>query len=347
MSVTVTKNVTTVTGSNDVTVEVTENVTSVTASDSTATLTVTPSQTTVQVSGNTTSIAVEPVTQTIAVTTSEANADSVTKTQRHYPFEHPDSNSILGSQPPLNIVEDGDTDEIATFVVHGNSSTVYQTLDLAITGFATKVGVRTEPLQAIVHLRIQRKSKGATGQSIGVVTVADAVVGSSYASYWRKISVSGDVTSKIDSFTWLSNNSSGTNKKRLQNAFYDSANDRTDIFYDNEATGTGLFATTGGTVYVSSSAFESAGTWVTATPFLPDDQTQDTTTNTFSVSDVLPIDANGFVMVVSKTHNLPKLKLVPDSGGSGDIEMRAHIKPIDCRYTYRVLQIGQTNVTRV
>ena len=281
-----------------------------------------------------------------AVRTLVGTIGNFKRSERIYPWGS--GGSLSGTQPPsIAVAEDG-TETVATFDLYGTSSTVFQELDLAISGTLARSGTHSIPVLATVAVRVQRKSAGATGTSIGAVTDADAKQGGG-DSYWYLIKVAGDQTNKIDSFSYLDDAADGASKKPIQNATYDDATNKTTIVYDNGSSGTGLFSSTGGTVYVSSSAFESVGTWVTAMPFNPDNSTESFNV-TFTISDYLPINASGSALIVRKQENLPTLKLVPDSGGAGNVEMRvqvsAGIGATEAQYTFNVLQVDQTNVTR-
>jgi hypothetical protein len=273
---------------------------------------------------------------------------SIRRSERIYPWSSSDSSSLTGSQAPKIVVAEDQTETVATFDLYGNSRTVFQELDLTIAGAISSSGTHSNPPFADVMVRVQRKSKGATGTSIGTVAVADVKKGGSNA-YWYEIQVSGDQTSKIDSFSYLDDAADGASKKKIQNATYDDSTDRTSIVYDNTASSAGLFSGTGGTVYVSSSGFESVGTWVTAIPFVPDSSTE-SLNQTFELGEYLPINSSGTALSNTKQVTLPTLKLVPDSGGAGNIEMRVQILAGQTsntgQYTFNVLQVDQTNVTR-
>ena len=271
---------------------------------------------------------------------------SIRRSERIYPWGSAGS-SINGTQPPsISIAEDA-TETVATFDVYGNSRTVFQQLDLAISGIASNTGTFTGPAQSTFHVRVQRKSTGAAGTSIGAVAVVDAKLGGS-SSYWYQIQVAGDQTSKIDAFSWLDDAADGASKKKIQNATYDDSTDRTIIVYDNAASSAGLF-TSGGTVYVSSSGFESTGSWVTASPFVPNNSTESLDA-TFEILERHPIDSSGNAYSEERTYNFPTLKAVPDSGGAGNIEMRVQILagPTSQKgqFIFYVLQVDQTNITR-
>ncbi len=261
------------------------------------------------------------------------------RSERIYPWASAGS-GLAGSQPPSISIADDATETVGTFDLYGNSRTVFQELDLAITGQLSFSGTKTVPTLSDAIVRIQRKSKGATGTSIGAVTDADAKQGGS-SSYWYLIKVAGDQTGKIDSFSYLDDAADGASKKRIQNATYDDATNKTTIVYDNGSEGTGLFSSTGGTVYVSSSAFESVGTWVTASPFIPDSGVAESFDSTYTISEYLPINGSGSALLVRKQNNLPTLKLVPDSGGAGNVEMRvqvgAGLSSSDGQYTFNVI----------
>ena len=272
---------------------------------------------------------------------------SIRRSERIYPWASAGS-SLSGSSPPAISIANDATETIGTFDLYGNSRTVFQELDLAITGQLSFSGTKTVPTLSDASVRVQRKSKGATGTSIGAVTDADAKQGGTNA-YWYLIKVAGDQTGKIDSFSFLDDAADGASKKKIQSATYDDGTNKTTIVYDNGASSAGLFSGTGGTVYVSSSAFESTGTWVTAVPNVPDASTE-SLNETFTISKIISIDGSGNPVTTQETFTLPTLKLVPDSGGAGNIEMRVQILmgPVSNvgSFTFNVLQVDQTNVTR-
>ena len=182
---------------------------------------------------------------------------SLRRSERIYPWAS--ASGIYGTQPPTIDVGEGETTTVATFDLQGSASTILQELDLTITGTAKNSGTHANPVVTSAVVRVQRKSKGATGTNIGTVAVADAQIGGTN-SHWFSISVSGDQTGKIDAFSYVASASNGSDKKKVQNATYDDATDRTTLVYDMAVNGTtGIFTNTGVTVYVSSSAFESAG----------------------------------------------------------------------------------------
>ena len=272
---------------------------------------------------------------------------SIRRSERIYPWASAGS-SLSGTQPPSISIADDATETVGTFDLYGNARTVFQELDLSVTGTLSFSGTNTNPTLSDAIVRVQRKSKGATGTSIGTVAVADAKKGGTNA-YWYEIQVSGDQTSKIDSFSWLDDATDGASKKKIQSATYDDATDRTSIVYDNAASSAGLFSGTGGTVYVSSSGFESVGTWVTAVPFVPD-ASLEALNETFTISRIIAINGSGNPISTQETFTLPTLKLVPDSGGAGNIEMRVQILMGPTSnvgsFTFNALQVDQTNVTR-
>ncbi len=272
---------------------------------------------------------------------------SIRRSERIYPWASAGS-GLSGSSPPAISIANDATETVGTFDLYGNSRTVFQELDLAITGQLSFSGTKTVPTLSDAIVRVQRKSKGATGTSIGAVTDADAKQGGTNA-YWYLIKVAGDQTGKIDSFSFLDDAADGASKKKIQSATYDDGTNKTTIVYDNGASSAGLFSGTGGTVYVSSSAFESVGTWVTAIPNVPDASTE-SLNETFTISKIIPINGSGSPITTQETFTLPTLKLVPDSGGAGNIEMRVQILmgPVSNvgSFTFNVLQVDQTNVTR-
>ena len=271
---------------------------------------------------------------------------AIHRSERIYPWA--DTPDIGGQTSPYITIGEDTTTTVATFDLHGNSRTVFQELNLAITGTLARSGSFSNAPLADAAVRVQRKSTGATGTNIGTCAVADAQVGGSSSS-WKSISVSGDQTSKIDSFSSISTLSNGTAAKRIQNATYDDGTDRTTIVYNNQSSGTGLFSSTGGNVYISSSSFNSVGTWVTATPIVPSNAASENLDETYSLARYLTLSGSSAVST-DVTDVLPTLKLVPDSGGAGDVEMRVqvHAGPYtnSGQYTFKVLQVDQTNITR-
>jgi len=272
---------------------------------------------------------------------------SLRRSERFYPWGSI-SGSSVGTQPPTIAIGEGETTTVATFDLHSTAASVVHELDLTITGTAANSGTHSNPVSTSIVIRVQRKSTGATGTSIGAVTVADSKLGGS-SSHWYSIAVSGDYTNSIDAFSYLDDAADGASKKKIQSATWDDATDRTTIVYDNAASSAGLFSGTGGAVYISSSGFESVGTWVTAIPYTPDNSTEGLN-YTFNISEILPINSSGAALTTQKTHVLPKLKLVKDSGGVGDVEMRvqvgAGLSTGTGQYTFNILQVDQTNITR-
>ena len=272
---------------------------------------------------------------------------SLRRSERFYPWSSI-SGSSAGTQPPTIAIGEGETTTVATFDLHSTAASVVHELDLTITGTTANSGTHSDPVSTSIVIRVQRKSTGATGTSIGAVTVADSKLGGS-SSYWYSIGVSGDYTNSIDAFSYLDDAADGASKKKIQSATWDDATNRTTIVYDNGASSAGLFSGTGGAVYISSSGFESVGTWVTAIPYTPDNSTEGLN-YTFNISEILPINSSGAALTTQKTHVLPKLKLVKDSGGVGDVEMRvqvgAGLSTGTGQYTFNILQVDQTNITR-
>lgn len=273
---------------------------------------------------------------------------SIRKTERIYPWSSI-SGSNLGRTPPIITITDDNVTTVATFEVHGDSATQYQEVDISINGITYREGSgHSSPPYSSVVARVQRKSKSATGSSIGTVAVADAKLGGSN-SYWYSIQVAGDQTNKIDAFTSISTASNGSDKKIIQNATYDDSTNRTTIIYDNTSSGTGLFSGTGGTVYVSASRFESTGNWVTAIPYYVDSYGLEAANVTADLSEYVQPDTAGNAFGKRRTVIVPKLKLAPN-GSAGDVEMRVQIQAgfsaAIGAYKFYALQVDQTNVTR-
>ena len=82
---------------------------------------------------------------------------------------------------------------------------------------------------------------------------------------------------------------------------------------------------------------------------MPDNATE-SLNETFTISKFLTLDSGGNAQSTQETFTLPTLKLVPDSGGAGNIEMRVQILcgPVSNvgTFEFNVLQVDQNNVTR-
>ena len=275
---------------------------------------------------------------------------SLRRSERFYPWASAGS-SISGTQPVSISIANDATATVGTFDLYGNSRTVFQELDLSITGSLSFSGTSSIAVLSDVVVRVQRKSKGTGGVSIGACTVADAKVGGTN-SFWYSFGVDGDQTSKVDAFSWFDTATSdplGTYKRKIQSATYDDATDKTTIVYDNGSSGQGKFSSTGATVQVSSSGFESVGNWVTAVPFVPDQGTE-SLNETFTMSRYVHVSSSGNPLTTQETFVFPTLKVVPDSGGAGNIEMRVQVLcgPVSNvgSFTFNVMQVDQTNITR-
>lgn len=275
---------------------------------------------------------------------------SLRRSERFYPWASAGS-GINGTQPVSISIANDATATVGTFDLYGNSRTVFQELDLSITGSLSFSGTSSIPALSDCQVRVQRKSKGTGGVSIGACTVADAKVGGTN-SYWYSFGVNGDQTSKVDAFSWFDTATSdplGTYKRKIQSATYDDATDKTTIVYDNGSSGQGKFSSTGATVQVSSSGFESVGNWVTAVPFVPDQSTE-SLNETFTMSRFVHVNSSGNPLTTQETFVFPTLKVVPDSGGAGNIEMRVQVLcgPVSNigSFTFNVMQVDQTNITR-
>jgi hypothetical protein len=275
------------------------------------------------------------------------------------PWDNTDT--IQATQHPHRLLANNSSTTIADFDLYGNSATVYQEIQLSLNGkLLSAATAYNDTTLTDVRLLLSRKSTGATGTSIGNCTVADAFPdeGADTSSWYRTIAVAGDQTSKIDSFSYLDDAADGASKKRIVNATYNDGTDRTTIAYNNGGTGTGLFASTGGAVYVSSSGFESVGTYVESVPYYFDSGSSNTQgEGTFQIKEyVFPMGLSvggTSASIPRKTYVFPKLKVVPDSGGAGNIEMRVKIEVTGSElgntngsFEYYTLQVDQTNVTR-
>ena len=265
------------------------------------------------------------------------------------------SETITGDALPYQTIGPGSAVEtIAEFRLYGNSRTVAQELDLNINGQLIREGwgpgVKARRINAWVV--VERVSKSATGTSIGTVTVADVAASGDASSYYKKVEINGDLTHLIDSFTSIGTSAAGANKKPVTNATYSPITSRTSIFYDSGLGATGIFGSTGATVFISASGFLSPGSYVVANPenisrlYVTDNMV------TFDISNyVSPSvdDATDDVIDTRKSIQLPKLRLAPN-GSAGDVDIRVRMTTnrlgYDGEYNFYSLQVDQTNITR-
>jgi hypothetical protein len=366
VAVSVTENVTTINVTGETTVTVTKDVTSVSASDNTATITVSPAVTNLSVAGDTTSIEVAPVTQTVSVLTEATSTASTIKRRVEVFRPITNSDAIQALFHPEITVPNDQERTIAEFRLYGDSDTKFQELDLALNGKILNSTTLTsitayESTKTVLHILVQRKSKGATGTNIGTVAVADALpsqLTSGGTHFWKFIKIAGDVTDKIDYFSGISTTNTGTNKKRIVSANYNPSSNQTLVCYDNQGTGAGIFPNTGATVYVSASMFESAGQYVTAVPYHIDDSIGAIYEATFDLTEYVTPATGNLTSPASqhrKTYNLPKIRLVADSGGAGDIEIKviaavrgeSLANNTNGTFDFYLLQVDQANIKGV
>lgn len=276
---------------------------------------------------------------------------SIRRTEIIKPWSN--SETITGDALPYQVCADNSAVTIAEFDVHGNSSTVAQELDLNINGqlIRTGFGPSSYAQKISAWVLVSRVSKSATGTNIGSVTVADVAASGDATSYYKKVEVAGDYTHLIDSFTSIATDSSGTNKKPVTNVNYNDTTDRTSIYYDSGLGATGIFPSTGASVFISASRFSSPGTHVIANP--------ENVAKLYSMSDMLTFDISEYVaptgpsgdniVTTRKSIQLPKLRLAPN-GTAGDTTVRVQISAgradLEGVYHFYSLQVDQTNITR-
>lgn len=281
---------------------------------------------------------------------------SIRRTEIIKPWDA-NSRTITSSNPTdlpyTNVGPGGTPVTIADFTLYGNSRTVSQDIDLNITGQLIRDGwgPSTEARRINVWVVVQRKSKSATGTSIGTVAVVAAHTTGYSASFYKKIEVSGDQTHFIDSFSSIAEDASGTNARPVMNATYNPTTNRTSIYYDNGSATITMFNSTSDTVFVSASRFASPGTYVTANPF---DVLRyaDADKLTFDISNyVSPSvdDDTNNVIDTRKTIQLPTLRFAPN-GTAGDIDVKVNVTcarlGYEGQYHFYALQVDQTNNTR-
>jgi len=176
-------------------------------------------------------------------------------TDRQGPWDQ--QSSLSGSQPPTLTLSSGTTTIGEPIFIGTSGVTTLQTLDLSIHASHKKTDSTGNSGWGI---DIDKKSRSATGVSIGTVAVAEAQLNGS-SSYWREIKISGDVTSKIDNFSSIATAADGTGAARVHGFWFDSTNNRTSIVYLSTSS---KFTGTGSTVYLSDSAFTAVDSYVTA-----------------------------------------------------------------------------------
>ena len=105
-------------------------------------------------------------------------------------------------------------------------------------------------------LNMQRKSKGATGTSVGTVTLA---AGAPPFNQW--VYMSGNLLAKLDNTGGVANNSSGSGVTgNINSVYYDNGQNRTYVMVSSSSPA----FSNGDTLYFSASKFTATGTWVSA-----------------------------------------------------------------------------------
>ena len=195
---------------------------------------------------------------------------------------------------------------------------------------------------------VQRKSKLATGVSIGTNSVAQDQLGAGN-SYFYKIYVSGDVTSELDNFSWIAKSASpATNAKyQVMSYEYEVAGNRTGIVFNGNSGSATAFVTTGNNVFVSNTGFTAVNSWHTAThsaaynsgfPFY-----------TGSIGEYFAAySGNEFQRKYRLKDVLPPVVVKPESVGT--IEMRMQVTcgvlGTDGEYFFQQATIDQTTIGR-
>ena len=149
---------------------------------------------------------------------------------------------------------------VAEFSVPGSADSEFQAVDLAVV-FQL---YRPDSGNAIVKARynLQKKTKVTTGVSLGTVAVVPAQKGGSNSNFFQ-ISIATDIRDKLDLCTVISANNGASGAKDIASINYDTANNRTDIVYDNESTTAGSsFSNVGDTVYYAVDGYESVGAYL-------------------------------------------------------------------------------------
>jgi hypothetical protein len=149
---------------------------------------------------------------------------------------------------------------VAEFSVPGSADSEFQAVDLAVTFRLHRPDSGNTVVKARYNL--QKKTKVTTGVSLGTVAVAPAQKGGSSSTFFQ-ISIATDIRDKLDLCTVISANNGASGAKDITSINYDTANNRTDIVYDNGSTTAGSsFSNVGDTVYYAVDGYESVGAYL-------------------------------------------------------------------------------------
>jgi len=149
---------------------------------------------------------------------------------------------------------------VAEFSVPGSADSEFQAVDLAVVFRLYRPDSGDARVQARYNL--QKKTKVTTGVSLGTVAVAPAQKGGSSSRFFQ-ISIATDIRDKLDLCTVISANNGASGAKDIASINYDTANNRTDIVYDNGSTTAGSsFSNVGDTVYYAVDGYESVGAYL-------------------------------------------------------------------------------------
>lgn len=149
---------------------------------------------------------------------------------------------------------------VAEFSVPGSADSEFQAVDLAVVFRLYLPSSGNGAPKARYNL--QKKTKVTTGVSLGTVAVEPAQKGGSSSTFFQ-ISIATDIRDKLDLCTVISANNGASGAKDIASINYDTANNRTDIVYDNESTTAGSsFSNVGDTVYYAVDGYESVGAYL-------------------------------------------------------------------------------------
>jgi|13_taG_2_1085334.scaffolds.fasta_scaffold13044_3 hypothetical protein len=195
---------------------------------------------------------------------------------------------------------------------------------------------------------IERKSKLATGVSIGINTVAQDQLGAGN-SHFYKIYVNGDVTSELDNFSWIAKTASPASNAKYQvmSYEYEVAGNRTGIVFNGNSSSATPFTSTNNFVFVSNTGFTAVDSWHTAT--------HDTAYNsgypfyTGSMGEYFAAySGNEFQRKYRLKDVLPPVVVKPESAGT--IEMRIQVTcgvlSTNGEYFFEQATIDQTTIGR-
>ncbi len=264
------------------------------------------------------------------------------------------SGSVSGSSLPKFDVADNTTATVVEFELlrpspatasrHKIDITLVGDKDYPWTGATVNAGFQ---VNANIVCSVQRKSKSATGTTIGTNSVAQAQLGGGNSNF-LKIYVTGDVTNELDSFSWIAKSASPASNAKYQvlSYEYEIADDRTSIVYNGNSNSSTAFVTTGNNVFVSNTGFTPIGDYHSAT--FGSGYSSSVPFYTANIGTFFAAYQNNFQAKTGIKDVIPSLVVKPESVGT--IEMRIQITcgilSSNGEYSFRQATIDQTTIGR-